>query len=140
MSRIIYTDTDREYPKGRYEGAISVTKVRNAMRKAGYELVNELVFYHERRYAVLFKNGLPCRDIDLLRRFRRDVSVKHRLLRNEIFGVAIGHRTARKLYAAELAFRVQQIDRIFIGKLAYDVPAVPGGGGGAHVKLAHAAF
>ena len=40
MSRIIYTDTDREYPKGRYEGAISVTKVRNAMRRAGYELVN----------------------------------------------------------------------------------------------------
>lgn len=40
MSRIIYTDTDRDYPKGRYEGAISVTKMRNAMRKAGYELVN----------------------------------------------------------------------------------------------------
>lgn len=40
MSRIIYTDTDRDYPKGRYEGAISVTKVRNAMKKAGYELVN----------------------------------------------------------------------------------------------------
>ena len=40
MSRIIYTDTNRDYPKGRYEGAISVTKVRNVMRKAGYELVN----------------------------------------------------------------------------------------------------
>lgn len=40
MSRIIYTDLNRDYPKGRYEGAISVTKVRNAMRKAGYELVN----------------------------------------------------------------------------------------------------
>ena len=40
MSRIIYIDTNRDYPKGRYEGAISVTKVRNAMRKAGYELVN----------------------------------------------------------------------------------------------------
>ena len=40
MSRIIYTDINRDYPKGRYEGAISVTKVRNAMRRAGYELVN----------------------------------------------------------------------------------------------------
>lgn len=40
MSRIIYTDTNRDYPKGYYKGAISVTKVRNAMRKAGYELVN----------------------------------------------------------------------------------------------------
>jgi len=40
MSRIIYTETDRDYPKGYYEDAISVTKVRNAMRKAGYELVN----------------------------------------------------------------------------------------------------
>lgn len=40
MSRIIYTDTNRDYPKGHYEGAISVTKVRNAMKKAGYELVN----------------------------------------------------------------------------------------------------
>lgn len=40
MSRIIYTDTDRDYPKGRYEGAISVTKMRNAMKKLGYELVN----------------------------------------------------------------------------------------------------
>ena len=40
MSRIIYTDTGRDYPKGRYEGTISVTKVRNAMKKAGYELVN----------------------------------------------------------------------------------------------------
>lgn len=40
MSKIIYTDTNRDYPKGRYVGAISVTKVRNAMRKAGYELVN----------------------------------------------------------------------------------------------------
>jgi len=43
MSRIIYNERDlgmRDYPRGRYEGAISVTKVRNAMRKAGYELVN----------------------------------------------------------------------------------------------------
>lgn len=40
MPRIIYTDTDRDYPKGYYEGAISVTKVRNAMKKLGYELVN----------------------------------------------------------------------------------------------------
>ena len=40
MSRIIYTDINRDYPKGRYEGAIGVTKVRNAMRRAGYELVN----------------------------------------------------------------------------------------------------
>lgn len=40
MSRIIYTDVDRDYPKGRYEGAISVTKMRNAMKKLGYELVN----------------------------------------------------------------------------------------------------
>ena len=40
MSKIIYTETNRDYPKGRYVGAISVTKVRNAMRKAGYELVN----------------------------------------------------------------------------------------------------
>jgi len=40
MPEIVYTDTDRDYPKGRYEGAVSVTKVRNAMRKAGYELVN----------------------------------------------------------------------------------------------------
>lgn len=50
MSRIIYTDTDRDYPKGRYEGAISVTKMRNAMRKAGYELVNAR---NERRNNVL---------------------------------------------------------------------------------------
>ena len=40
MSKIIYTGPDGDYPRGRYEGAISVTKVRNAMRKAGYELVN----------------------------------------------------------------------------------------------------
>ena len=40
MSDIVYTQTDREYPKGHYVGAISVTKVRNAMRKAGFELVN----------------------------------------------------------------------------------------------------
>lgn len=40
MSRIVYTDTNRDYPKGRYVSAISVTKVRNAMRKAGFELVN----------------------------------------------------------------------------------------------------
>lgn len=40
MSRIIYTDVNRDYPKGRYEGAISVTKMRNAMKKLGYELVN----------------------------------------------------------------------------------------------------
>ena len=40
MPEIIYTETNRDYPKGRYEGAISVTKVRNAMKKAGYELVN----------------------------------------------------------------------------------------------------
>lgn len=50
MSRIIYTDTNRDYPKGRYAGAISVTKVRNAMRKAGYELVNAR---NERRNNVL---------------------------------------------------------------------------------------
>ena len=40
MPRIIYTDLNRDYPKGYYEGAISVTKMRNAMRKVGYELVN----------------------------------------------------------------------------------------------------
>lgn len=40
MSEIIYTDLNRDYPKGYYKGAISVTKVRNAMRKAGFELVN----------------------------------------------------------------------------------------------------
>lgn len=40
MPEIIYTDMNRDYPKGRYAGAISVVKVRNAMRKAGYELVN----------------------------------------------------------------------------------------------------
>ena len=40
MSKIIYTDTNRDYPKGRCEDAISVVKVRNAMKKAGYELVN----------------------------------------------------------------------------------------------------
>ena len=40
MPEIIYTETNRDYPKGRYVGAISVTKVRNAMRRAGYELVN----------------------------------------------------------------------------------------------------
>lgn len=40
MRKIVYTDTNRDYPKGYYEGAISVTKMRNAMRKAGYELVN----------------------------------------------------------------------------------------------------
>ena len=40
MPEIIYTETNRDYPKGCYEGAISVTKVRNAMKKAGYELVN----------------------------------------------------------------------------------------------------
>lgn len=40
MSKIIYTGPDGDYPRGHYEGAISVTKVRNAMRKAGYELVN----------------------------------------------------------------------------------------------------
>lgn len=40
MPEIIYTETNRDYPKGRYVGAISVVKVRNAMRKAGYELVN----------------------------------------------------------------------------------------------------
>ena len=40
MKEIIYTDVNRDYPKGYYKGAISVTKMRNAMRKAGYELVN----------------------------------------------------------------------------------------------------
>ena len=40
MSRIVYTDLNRDYPKGHYEGAISVAKMRNAMRRAGYELVN----------------------------------------------------------------------------------------------------
>jgi hypothetical protein len=40
MSEIVYTDTNRDYPKGYYKGAISVVKVRNAMKKAGYELVN----------------------------------------------------------------------------------------------------
>lgn len=50
MSRIIYTDVNRDYPKGYYEGAISVTKVRNAMRKTGYELVNAK---NERRNNVL---------------------------------------------------------------------------------------
>ena len=40
MSEIVYTDLNRDYPKGYYKGAISVTKVRNAMKKLGYELVN----------------------------------------------------------------------------------------------------
>lgn len=40
MPQIIYTDLNRDYPKGYYEGAVSVTKMRNAMKKLGYELVN----------------------------------------------------------------------------------------------------
>jgi hypothetical protein len=40
MSEIVYTDLNRDYPKGYYKGAISVVKMRNAMKKAGYELVN----------------------------------------------------------------------------------------------------
>ena len=40
MSKIIYKNELADYPHGRYEGAISVTKVRNAMRKLGYELIN----------------------------------------------------------------------------------------------------
>ena len=39
-NKIIYTGPDADYPKGHYVGAISVTKVRNAMKKIGYELVN----------------------------------------------------------------------------------------------------
>lgn len=50
MSKIIYKNELADYPHGRYEGAISVTKVRNAMRKAGYELVNAK---NERRNNVL---------------------------------------------------------------------------------------
>lgn len=42
MNGIVYTQSayEAEYPKGHWAGAVSVTKVRNAMRKAGYELVN----------------------------------------------------------------------------------------------------
>jgi fructose-1,6-bisphosphatase/inositol monophosphatase family enzyme len=40
MPKIIYKNELADYPRGRYEGAISVTKVRNAMKKRGYELVN----------------------------------------------------------------------------------------------------
>lgn len=40
MPRIIYRNELADYPHGRYEGAISVTKVRNAMKREGLELVN----------------------------------------------------------------------------------------------------
>lgn len=39
---IIYSQGfgEADYPRGRWEGAVSVTKVRNAARKAGLEVVN----------------------------------------------------------------------------------------------------
>jgi len=40
---IIYNQKDlttREYPRGRWEGAVSITKARNGFRKEGLELVS----------------------------------------------------------------------------------------------------
>ena len=43
MARIIYNEKDfgmRDYPRGHWEGALSITKVRNALKKEGLEVVN----------------------------------------------------------------------------------------------------
>ena len=36
--KVVYTDTESDYPKGYVRGSLTITKMRNALRKAGLEL------------------------------------------------------------------------------------------------------
>lgn len=76
---IVYTDVDRDYPKGYYKGAVGVVKMRNAMRKAGYELVRA---HNERLNNVLTGSSGFIRDpkSGLLVYFSADASFSDKIL------------------------------------------------------------
>ena len=63
--------------------------------------INQLVFHHHRRYAIFLVNGEAGGDIDFLPRFRRNISIKHRLFWNDVFRIAVGLCAIHELYAAE---------------------------------------
>ena len=67
-----------------------MAKARGYIRhRAKPRLAHKLVLYHNGRYAVRLKNGLPRGNIYLLRGFGRKVGVKLYALFNKIIAVAV---------------------------------------------------
>ena len=83
------------------------------IRQVQFE-IHQLIFDHNGRNAICLICRKPGRDVNFLSGFRRDIGIKHRFFRHEVFCVTICLCAVHKLHAAEFALCAEVVCGFFI--------------------------